>query len=375
MYRVVLAAISVVCLYGQTKQSPQDLLKEAVTFQEQGKLDQAIHDYSVFLDMYPDASQVRSNLGAALVASGNYSQAIDQYKRALASQPQPGVRLNLALAYYKSGDFREAARQLKLVRDADPQSGKAIMLLADCDLHLGDNKEVIELLTPLRSISPEDLGIAYLLGTALVRDGRVAQGQIVINQIMSKGDSAELRLLMGTTAFTARDFPHAVADLRKAVEMNPALPDAWTYYGLALLATGEMTASRNAFLKALEHDPNNFQANLNVGTQFRLDQDYEHAMPYLQRALAVRPGDLAVEFQIALVNLSLGKVDESRGQLEAIAKAAPSFTEAHVSLATVYYREKRKQDGDRERAIVQKLNAESQAKQPGAQFTDAERAK
>ncbi len=119
---------------------------------------------------------------------------------------------------------------------------------------------------------------------------------------MSKGDSAELRLLMGTTAFTARDFPHAVADLRKAVEMNPALPDAWTYYGLALLATGEMTASRNAFLKALEHDPNDFQANLNVGTQFRLDQDYEHAMPYLQRALAVRPGDLAVEFQIALVN-------------------------------------------------------------------------
>lgn len=39
--------------------------------------------------------------------------------------------------------------------------------------------------------------------------------------------------------------------------------------------------------------------------------------------------------------------------------------EAHVSLATVYYREKRKQDGDRERAIIDKLNAEIQARQPG----------
>ncbi len=98
--------MSVVCLYGQTKQSPQDLLKEAVTLQEQGKLDEAIHDYSVFLDMYPDASQVRSNLGAALVASGKYSQAIDQYKRALrGATTQPGVRLNLALAYYKSGSI------------------------------------------------------------------------------------------------------------------------------------------------------------------------------------------------------------------------------------------------------------------------------
>ncbi len=51
------------------------------------------------------------------------------------------------------------------------------MLLADCDLHLGENKEVIELLTPLRSASPDDLGIAYLLGTALVRDGRTAKGK------------------------------------------------------------------------------------------------------------------------------------------------------------------------------------------------------
>jgi hypothetical protein len=32
----------------------------------------------------------------------------------------------------------------------------------------------------------------------------------------------------------------------------------------------------------------------------------------------------------------------------------------------VYYRLKRKEDGDRERAIVQRLNAEAQAREPGA---------
>lgn len=46
-------------------------------------------------------------------------------------------------------------------------------------------------------------------------------------------------------------------------------------------------------------------------------------------------------------------------------KEAPNFTEAHVTLATVYYRLKRKAEGDRERAVVQKLTAEAQAKQPG----------
>ena len=45
--------------------------------------------------------------------------------------------------------------------------------------------------------------------------------------------------------------------------------------------------------------------------------------------------------------------------------AWPQFTEAHVSLATVYYRLKRKEDGDRERALVRKLTDEAQATQPG----------
>ena len=36
-----------------------------------------------------------------------------------------------------------------------------------------------------------------------------------------------------------------------------------------------------------------------------------------------------------------------------------------MSLATAYYRLKRKEDGDRQREIVAKLNAEAQARQPG----------
>ena len=48
-------------------------------------------------------------------------------------------------------------------------------------------------------------------------------------------------------------------------------------------------------------------------------------------------------------------------------KESPEFMEAHVTLATAYYRLKRKADGDREQAIVQKLVSEGQAKEPGVQ--------
>ena len=45
-------------------------------------------------------------------------------------------------------------------------------------------------------------------------------------------------------------------------------------------------------------------------------------------------------------------------------KEHPNFVEARVLLASVYYRLDRKADGDREQALIQKANAEEQAKQP-----------
>jgi hypothetical protein len=59
-------------------------------------------------------------------------------------------------------------------------------------------------------------------------------------------------------------------------------------------------------------------------------------------------------------------LNDALPSLESLVKDAPDFVEAHVMLATVYYRLKRKADGDRHQAIVNKLNAERQAKQPGA---------
>ena len=42
--------------------------------------------------------------------------------------------------------------------------------------------------------------------------------------------------------------------------------------------------------------------------------------------------------------------------LEEIVKEAPEMVDAHVQLATAYNRLKRKEDADRERAIVERLN-------------------
>jgi tetratricopeptide (TPR) repeat protein len=371
MFRVALLLLSTRLLLGQPSQSPQDLLKEAVTLHQQGKLAEAIRDYDLFLDMYPDAAEVRSNLGAALAASDQYSRAIEEYKLALLKKPDPPVRLNLALAYYKTTNYRDAAKELETVHGADPANRQAAILLADCDLRMGENKKSIALLEPLHDSTPDDVAITYILGTALARDGQVDYAQRVIAPLLTGPDSAEKHLLMGTSKFAAHDFPGALKDLQQAAEMNPDLPQVNSYYGQALFSNGQMEESRVIFEKELAREPDDFESNLHVGMMLRSDGKLGPALVHLNRALAVRPGNLAVRYQIALVKMAEGKAELARTELEQIVKEAPNFTEGHVSLATIYFREKRKEDGNRERAIVQKLTEERQAQQPAVKLSDA----
>jgi tetratricopeptide (TPR) repeat protein len=359
----MLTALLAWCAWAQPD-ATEEILKQAIMLHQAGDIDGAIQVYQRYLAARPESPIALSNLGAAYAHQGRFADAITQYRHAL--QLQPGdmhVQLNLALAYYKTGQIGIAATSLEKVHQAMPDQLQPTLLLADCWLALGKDKSVIELLTPLAAARPDDLAVAYLLGTALVRDKQVERGQVVIDRILRNGDSAEARLLLGTTKLSARDYPAALIDLAKAVELNPKLPDVYAFYGQALLRTGDSAAAMEAFRKELAANPHDFTSNLQLAMLLKEDDKIDEALACLRHALEVRPADLGARFQLATIHVRQEKAEEARRELESIVKEAPNFKEAHVTLATVYYRLQRKSDGDRERAIVQKLNAETQAKQ------------
>jgi tetratricopeptide (TPR) repeat protein len=361
-----ISAACITATSAQTTPSPQDLLKEAVTFHQSGQFDRAIEDYRLLLAQYPNMAMVRSDLGAALAAAGRYEEAIAEYQRALQLKPLPEVQLNLGLAYYKAAQLSRAVEAFKKAHSDLPGEPQPVLLLADCYLRLGENKKVIELLDPMEQSKQADAApdaVTYMLGTALVRDNQAAKGQLLIDKILRNGDSAEARFLLGTTKLSVNDYSGALADLQKAVDLNPNLPDLFAYYGIALLSTGDQESAQAAFARALKDDPNNFDGNLRMGVLLRNDEHFDEALQYFQHALQIRPGDPGVRYQIASLKLAVGQVQQARGELETLVAEAPTFTEAHVSLASAYYREKRKAEGDREKAIVEKLNAERQARE------------
>jgi tetratricopeptide (TPR) repeat protein len=348
-------------LFAQTARAPEELLKEAEAFQRAGKLDEAIKDYRLILKQYPNVAPVRSNLGAALAAAGRYEEAIVEYKRALKLQPLPQIRLNLALAYYKAVQLNEAVGQLLPLHAADPGNLKIALLLGDCYFRLGEFKKAVQLLEPLETAHADDEGLAYLLGMALLRDGQVNKGEVLVNKILRNGNSAEAHLMLGAARAAILDASGAVDELTLAIKLDPKLPMAHYLLGNALLTLGHRDESMRNFREELAIDPNEFNSNLYLGVLLNQSEQYKDAVPYLVRALQVRPGDPAARYQIVLGEIGMGNLAQARKSLEALVKDHPNFLDAHVSLARMYYKLHMKQEGDRERGIIAKLNAQVQA--------------
>jgi tetratricopeptide (TPR) repeat protein len=326
----------------------------------------------VVLQSEPGRADVRSNLGAAYIALGRFDEGMKEYKAAIASDPNNATyHFNLGLAYYKAGRHEEAAPEFAKVLEITPANQKALLLQADSLLQTNKDAEVIALLQPHEAEFPTDLAYAYLLGMAMVRSGQVDQGQVFIDRIFKAGESPEGHLLMGLAYLNKQDYKSAMPELARAVALNPKLPSAHTLYGRALLGNGDQETATRQFGLALDVNPNDFEANMQMGNMRHREQRDEDALIYLNRAAAIRPGELAVRQALAATYLGQGQADRSRELLEAIVKERPDFLDAHVLLATAYYRLKLKDLGDQERVIVARLTAEKQAKQPGAKAADA----
>ena len=358
---------SVLLAPAQAQMSPQQLVQDAMQKQQAGDLEGAVVEYRQFLKQHPDAAAIHTNLGAALVGLGRFEEALPEYKIALKQNPKlASARLNLALAYYKMGRIDDAVTELEKVYVEEPANHQAVLLLADCYLRMAREEDVIRILEPEEQKYPDDMAVAYMLGTALIRQKRVEEGEVLVDRILRNGDSAEAHLMLGSAKMNVQDYAGARDEFAKAVALNPNLPEVHVLYAKALVFTGDSDMSAKEYKTELTVDPYNFDANLQLGATARQEQNYDEAKKYFERAQETRPGDPGVRYQLALVAIDQGRLDDARQILEGLVKQSPQFTEAHVSLSLVYYRLKRPEDSKRERETVLKLTAEAQAKQPGA---------
>ena len=287
----IVAMLMAACLPAQVAdENAAALMQQAIEAQQSGDNAKAADAYRAFLKQQPGEVAAHVNLGVVLAKLGRYDEAIAEYRSANQLLPgDPRIALNLALAYEKSGRISEAADSFETLHRKSPQDAKITMLLADSRLQLGQNDRVIELLQPLESQNSDDLALSYMLGMALLRTGRINEGQVHLDRILRNGNTPEARFLLATRMFESGDYPGAVQQLGSAAALNPNLPELQALYGQALLNTGDADAAAKAFRAELAGNPNNFAANLGLGQILTARKKFGEALPPLERAALVRP--------------------------------------------------------------------------------------
>ena len=186
----------------------------------------------------------------------------------------------------------------------------------------------------------------------------------MIDLLFRDGESAEGHLLLGAQHLRRDNYHGALPELERAVELNPDLQGVHSLLGIALMNTGDRPGADAAFRRELDANPNDFEANLRLGLLLRDEDRLDEAMDYLRRAELLRPRHPDVLYGLARLYIAHDNLEAAEKALQELTEDTPDFEGGHVLLANVYYRQDKRELGDRERAIVEELKARRKADEP-----------
>jgi tetratricopeptide (TPR) repeat protein len=369
---IVLLALTLHAASAQTsKPAPNDAddyLRKGIAAQQRKDLNTAIDSYRKALAIDPKLAEARANLGAALSEAGQFDAAIEEDTKALAAAPeQVAVRMNLGLAYYKKGDMENAHAAFSVVHTARPQDVAASILLGYTDIKLGKSSDAAAMLAPLEAGRESNMDLEYVLAYSLIDSGEETVGLPRMEKVAQATQSADAFFIAGTARLRRREFHEARTDLDAAINLHGDFPGLFTMAGQARDALGDADAAQPAFEAAIKADPRDFTANLYLGTMRLKARDLDSARPMLELALQLQPKSPMARLEMAKLNGMTGKYAEAAATLEELEKADPNWIDPHIELAPIYYKLHRPDDGQRERDLVQQIEARQQTAGPPKQ--------
>src|SRR6478736_3848018 len=150
-------------------------------------------------------------------------------------------------------------------------------------------------------------------------------------------DCAPAGLVLGLALGAMGQGDAAVAALREALKLNPAMPDAWRALADHLTASGDTAGADAAYAQQIRYstkDPRLVQAATALH-----DNDIPQAEALLRQHLKQHPTDVAAIRMFAEVAARLERYQDSQSLLERCLELAPGFAAARRNYATVLHRQ------------------------------------
>jgi tetratricopeptide (TPR) repeat protein len=200
--------------------------------QKEGKLDQAIEQYKIVLQINPKDADAHMSLGIALSGQAKFDAAVPHMETASRLQPNNGdFHLMYANLLQRMGRSDEAARQFETGTRLKPNSADAHYSYAAFLAEVGKNDEYISELRTVLRLKPNYPYTEFRLADALFAKGNLKEAE-----------------------------GHYLAALRA----NPELTVAYNNLGKLYLTQGQISQAIVQFSEALRRNPDYKEAEENL---------------------------------------------------------------------------------------------------------------
>lgn len=124
----------------------------------------------------------------------------------------------------------------------------------------------------------------------------------------------------------------------REVYCQAANEDAHVFFQLGIQAeiANNLAAAKEAYLKAIEFDPNYCDVFDNLGRVHRVQGDYEYAQYYYEKSIEIAPENPAPHINLAIVYLFQKETEKALAEYEFVVKTSPDNPEGHFGMGHIY---------------------------------------
>jgi tetratricopeptide (TPR) repeat protein len=232
-------------------------------------------------------------LGNLAISEGRYAQATQFLDKAVELTPQDAdLHVEAAIAWFRSGDSAKAADLIQAVLAQHPENARAHNVLGRIQLFAGDADAAISELQKSVELQ-DDFETAYFIGVAYLKAKKLSEASAWFQQLQAHvGNSAALHVLFGR-AYSVTHFPQpAIAEFRKAIDLDPQYPRAHGLLGYSYLELyGEQSypQARQEFERELKLRPDQYYFLMLLGIATVSLRDFPAAEAALKHAIRLNP--------------------------------------------------------------------------------------
>lgn len=271
---------------------PKAHFEFAVCLLSLGRNDEARKQFEQVQKLAGESRYVTYYLGRLDLLSNDYVSAIKRLGSVAEDPPFPDTAFHLGVAYVSSGDVAAGTKWLERAAKLLPRDYRVHYRLARAYSSAGREKEATreyDLYTQHRDEhknTEKDVRDC----TSGLRTGPLAAAREVCHRIYDPNDPDKLTLL-GQLFGDAGAFAEALEPLNRAVQLDPNSFEAWHNLGITYFRLNQYKEARAPLEKAVALRPEFYGSVVLLGATLYMLGDDAAALPVLERAHRLNPAD------------------------------------------------------------------------------------